>query len=219
MTGYDGQGRVTASAFYSLGVAQWQTTTSYPGMDQTDTTPPSGGVGAEVVTNSLGNTTKSIKDYASASLADTTSYTYTPLGQTASIADDNGNTWTRTYNLLGQEATATDPGTTAGPGSTQPGTTSYAYDGNGNLIKATDPAGTVLTYKYDALGRKTAEYNDTSGTPVLLDSWTYDKTPLNGGTADALGSPPQAPATTAAARPTPRRPPAITPPTSRPVRP
>ena len=53
VTSYDGQGRVTASAFYSLGVAQWQTTTSYPGMDQTDTTPPSGGVATEVVTNSL----------------------------------------------------------------------------------------------------------------------------------------------------------------------
>ena len=187
VTSYDGQGRVTASAFYSLGVAQWQSTVSYPGMDQTDTTPPSGGMATRVVTNSLGEKAQSIQNYTSASSADTTSYTYTPMGQTASIADDNGNTWTYTYNLVGQKATATDPGTTAGAGSTQPGATSYAYDGNGNLTKATDPAGTVLTYKYDALGRRTGEYNDTSGTPVLLDSWTFDKTPLNGGTADALG--------------------------------
>jgi RHS repeat-associated protein len=187
VTTYDGQGRVTASAFYSLGVAQWQSTMSYPGMDQTDTTPPSGGTSTEVVTNSLGEKAQSIQNYTSASNADTTTYTYTPLGQTASIGDNNGNTWTYTYNLAGQKATATDPGTTTGPGSSQPGTTSYSYDGNGTLTKSTDPSETVLTYKYDALGRKIDEYNDSSGTPVLLDAWSYDKTPLNGGTADALG--------------------------------
>ena len=189
VTSYDGQGRTTASAFYSLGVAQWQTSTSYPGLDQTDTTPPAGGTPTKVVTNSASQKTQSIQDYTSTSNADTTAYTYTPLGQIASISDNNGNTWSYTYDLLGHELTETDPGTTGGPGSTQPGTTSYAYDGNGNLTQSTDPTGTVLTYKYDAQGRKTGEYNDTSGTPVLLDSWAYDKTPLNGGTADALGYP------------------------------
>ena len=189
VTSYDGQGRVTASAFYSLGVAQWQTTTSYPGMDQTDTTPPVGGTPAEVITNSLGKTAESIKDYASPGNADTTSYTYTPLGQITSVADNNGNTWTYTYNLVGQQATATDPGTTAGPGSAQPGATQYAYDADGNLTKSTDPAGTVLTYMYDPLSRKTGEYNDTSGTPVLLDAWAYDQTPINDGTTDARGYP------------------------------
>jgi RHS repeat-associated protein len=184
---YDGRGRITASAFYSLGVSQWQTITSYSGMDQTNVTPPAGGAASAIVTNSLGETAKSMQYTDSSGDADTTTYTYTPQGQVASVADNNGNTWTYTYNLLGQELTATDPGTTAGVGSTQPGTTSYSYDPVGNMLASTDPNGTVLTYKYDALGRRIDEYNDTSGTPVLLGSWTYDKTPLNGGTSDALG--------------------------------
>lgn len=184
---YDGQGRVTAAAFYSLGVPQWQTSTSYPGMDQTNTTSPAGGTPTEVVTNSAGQPAQSIKDYSSTANADPTTYTYTPLGQIASLADANGNTWSYTYNLLGQEITATDPRTTAGAGSTNPGTFSYSYDGNGNLTKSTDPNGTVLTYQYDALDRRINEYNDTSGTPVPLDSWTFDKTPLNGGPSNALG--------------------------------
>ena len=189
VTTYDGQGRVTASALYSLGAYQWQTAMSYPGMDQTDATPPAGGTPTEVVTDSLGQKVQSIKDYASSSNADTTTYTYNPLGQIASVADNNGNVWSYTYNLLGQEATSTDPGMTAGAGSTKPGTTQYGYDGDGNLTRSADPAGTVLTYKYDPLGRRTGEYNDTSGTPVPLDSWTYDKAPLNDGPADALGYP------------------------------
>ena len=190
VTTYDGQGRVISSAFYSGGVSQWQTATSYPGMDQTDTTPPAGGTPTEVVTNSLGQTVQSVKDYGSPGDADTTSYTYTPLGQVASIADNNANTWTYTYNLLGQEYTATDPGMTAGPGSAQPGTTTYLYDADGNLKQSADPAGTVLTYSYDALGRRTGEYNATPGVPsepVLLDSWTYDKTPINDSSTDADG--------------------------------
>ena len=73
MTGYDGEGPgPTRRGGVLLGVAQWQTTTSYPGMDQIDTVPPSGGVSTEVVTNSRGETSQSVKDYASASLADTT---------------------------------------------------------------------------------------------------------------------------------------------------
>ena len=45
----------------------------------------------------------------------------------------------------------------------------------------------MLTYKYDPLGRRIDEYNDSSGTPALLDAWSYDKTPLNNGSSDALG--------------------------------
>jgi len=186
VTTYDGQGRPISSAFYSQGVYQWQTTVSYPGTDQSDVTPANGGATTELVTNSLGETAQSIKDYGTGN-ADATTYTYAPTGQISSISDANGNAWTYTYNLLGQEYTATDPGTTAGPGSKQPGTTTYLYDADGNLKQSTDPSGTVLTYKYDALSRRLDEYNDTSGTPVVLDSWVYDKTPINSGSTDAAG--------------------------------
>jgi RHS repeat-associated protein len=190
VTTYDGQGRTISSAFYSLGVYQWQTSVSYPGMNQADVNPPAGGASTEVVTNSLGETAQSIKDYGSSASADPTTYTYDPTGQISSVADANGNTWTYTYNLLGQEYTATDPGTTAASGSTQPGTTTYLYDADGNLSQSTNPVGTVLTYKYDALDRRTAEYNATPGVPnepVELDSWLYDKTPINGTSTDADG--------------------------------
>ncbi len=36
------------------------------------------------------------------------------------------------------------------------GTTTYAYDGYGNLLQTRDPAGNVVTVSYDALGRRTA---------------------------------------------------------------
>ena len=57
VTQYDGQGRATASQFYSLGTFQWQTTTSYPGADETDATAPKGGTATSAFTNALGETT------------------------------------------------------------------------------------------------------------------------------------------------------------------
>src|SRR6185437_11915834 len=169
VTTYDGQGRALSSQFWSLGVQQWQATTSYPGMDETDTTPPPGGTATSVTTNPAGQTARSVYGPS-----DTTSYTYTPAGQVASVADNNGDTWTYAYNLLGQKTSGTDPGTTgtAGP-SGNAGSTSYTYDGDGNTTSVTDPAGNLVTYTYDALDRKTAEYSGTtSGT--LLAKWTYD---------------------------------------------
>ncbi|MFJ1702330.1 hypothetical protein [Kitasatospora sp. NPDC088346] len=39
----------------------------------------------------------------------TTGYTYTPAGQTASVKDNTGNTWSYTYDLRGQLVSTTDP--------------------------------------------------------------------------------------------------------------
>ena len=185
VTTYDGQGRVTASAFYSLGVAQWQTTTSYPGMDETDTTPPSGGTATESRHELARRDDRSrSRTTRSAGNADTTSYTYTPLGQVASIADNNGNTWTYTYNLLGQKTTATDPGTTAGTGlDARPGTTSYSYDGDGNLTpsRPTRPDRADLHLRRpEPEDRRVQRHLRHPGDSWT--SWTYDQTPLNGGT-------------------------------------
>jgi RHS repeat-associated protein len=182
---YDGQGRVTSSALWADGVYQWQTTDAYPGMDTTTVTPPAGGTTTTTVTNSAGQTSQSSAVADSSGDTDTTSYSYNAAGELAELTDNNGNAWTYAYNLLGQKISATDPGMT--------GPTTYTYDGDGNLLSTTGPDGTVLTYTYDALGRKTAEYNATpglAGEPVELASWTYDQTPLTGGTdADALGQP------------------------------
>ena len=195
VTVYDGMGRPTASKFYSLGQFQWQTATAYPGAGETDVTPPAGGTATSTFTNALGQTTATW-DYTTAAPdgnaahADVTSYTYTSAGQVATVADNAGNTWTYGYNLLGEKTSSTDPGTTgtAGP-SGHAGTSTYAYDPDGNLTSTTSPSGQELSYKYDGLSRKTAEYSGTtSGTQLA--AWGYDQAFLNGSTTvKTLGQP------------------------------
>jgi RHS repeat-associated protein len=193
LTSYDGQGRVTSQATYDGNTEVGQTTTAYPDMNQTDITPPAGGTATSTFINALGQTTaswaydNSATPTDSSANADVTTYTYTPAGQTATVADSNGNTWTYTYNKLGEKTASTDPGTTGSYGpSGNEGQTTYSYDADGNLTATTDPDGQELSYKYDALGRKTAEYSGTtSGT--LLAAWDYDTTALAGTSGDALG--------------------------------
>jgi RHS repeat-associated protein len=193
LTSYDGQGRVTSSAAYDGNNEVSQATTAYPGMNQANLTPPAGGTATSTFTNALGQTTQSWAYDGSttpdgeAAHADITTYAYTPAGQMASVADSNGNTWTYGYNLLGEKITSTDPGTTGSYGpSGKAGETTYGYDADGNLTSTTDPGGQELSYVYDDLGRKTAEYSgSTAGT--LLAAWTYDTTPLAGTSGDARG--------------------------------
>jgi RHS repeat-associated protein len=182
-TTYDGMGRVTASAFNSGNTRQWQTTTAYPGLNETDVTPPAGGTSTSTFTNVLGQVTSSWK-YTTAAAdgnaahADVTSYTYNAAGETATITDNAGNAWTYAYDLAGEKTSATDPGTTAA--------SAWTYDNAGNAATSTDPRGQQLSYQYDLLGRKTAEYSG-SLTGTLLASWTYDTALLNSGPAKALG--------------------------------
>ena len=142
-----------------------------------------------VITNSIGQKSQTEALTDSAGDADITGYSYTPTGQLATVTDDNGNAWTYTYNLLGQKTSITDPGTagSAGPGNNA-GTTTYTYDGDGDLLTSKDPSGQLITYTYDGLDRKTAEYAGTVATGTELASWTYDQTPLPNG-SDALGEP------------------------------
>ncbi|MGV9246897.1 polymorphic toxin-type HINT domain-containing protein [Streptomyces sp. NPDC003710] len=100
----------------------------------------------------------------------TTRYTYTPAGQIESIKDNAGNTWSYTYNLLGQKLSQTDPNA---------GTTTFdKYDVAGNLLQTTDARGQALSFTYDWDNRLTAEYAAAwSATPdptKLLLSHVYD---------------------------------------------
>ncbi|HSZ31648.1 MAG TPA: RHS repeat-associated core domain-containing protein, partial [Pseudonocardiaceae bacterium] len=57
------------------------------------------------------------------------------------------------------------------------GTTSLVYDGNGNVTQTTDARGDTISYTYDALNRKTGEYDSAVGSQSSsneLASWTYD---------------------------------------------
>jgi RHS repeat-associated protein len=168
VTTYDGQGRATNSATWSDGSELWSTTTAYPGMDETDVTPPSGGTATTAITNILGQQTQSWQ-YTTATAdgnsahAEVTAYTYSPSGNKKTVVDPDQNTTSYTYNLLGQETSVVSPDS---------GTTSYTYDNAGNQTSATTARGTV-SYTYDNLNRKTAEYSgSTSGTELA--SWTYD---------------------------------------------
>ncbi|MEV7417950.1 ricin-type beta-trefoil lectin domain protein [Streptomyces sp. NPDC089919] len=284
-TAYDGQGRSVKSTLWHQAVEQWHTSTSYPGADETDSTPSAGGRSTATFTNGLGQTVRSVvkntggtvtlrgndvipsgtslasntirltmqsdgnlvltglatgkqiwasgtagnpgafakfgtdgnlviytpsgvskwttglaattgstlRVRADATLVvvtsdgttqlwkqgtvngvppanSTTSYTYTPAGQLATVKDNAGNTWSNTYNFLGQKLSQTDPN--AGTG------TYDKYDLAGNLLQSTDPRGEVSSFTYDWNNRRTGSYSgpwQTVPDPSKLQAaWVYD---------------------------------------------
>ena len=78
------------------------------------------------------------------------SYKYNGDGQQTSVTDATG-TRSYTYNSIGDELTATGPGTTG---------FTYGYDPAGQLTSLTDPSGKKTTYGYDADGNMDAETAD-----------------------------------------------------------
>lgn len=170
---YDGAGRVIASITDSLGTEQWRTSTTYGG-DHTDTTPPSGGTASTIYVDARGHTTQLLEYHGGTPTGigtpanyDLTTYTYWPAGERRTMTDPLQNTWTWNYDVLGRQVRAQDPDT---------GVTSTSYDDNGQVQTTTDGSGRVLAYKYDSLGRKTFEYQNSvdPSTGTLLASWTYD---------------------------------------------
>ncbi|KJL45257.1 RHS repeat-associated core domain-containing protein [Microbacterium trichothecenolyticum] len=80
------------------------------------------------------------------------------------MTDDDGNTWTWTFDQRGRQTATSDP---------DAGAKSYTYDDLARLLTTTDARGTTLGYTYDTLGRRTSERSGgTTGT--VLASWTYD---------------------------------------------
>ncbi|TWG00890.1 RHS repeat-associated protein [Kitasatospora viridis] len=167
---YDGMGRVTNSAFMSYAQPQWSTTTSYPGVDRTDTTPPQGGDPVSKISDARGRTTAlwqyhTTNPTGQASDADVTTYGYTPGGQLASRTDSSGNAWTYHYDLQGRQTSATDPDT---------GTSQVFYDVNSRVDHTVDAKGGTIAYSYDTLGRKTGTYTGSVSPANQLAGWTYD---------------------------------------------
>ncbi|QMU70139.1 ricin-type beta-trefoil lectin domain protein [Streptacidiphilus sp. P02-A3a] len=66
VTTYDGQGRSFRSTLYSKSTAQWSSSTSYPGADETVSTPPAGGSTTQTFTNALGQTTSTVVENTNA---------------------------------------------------------------------------------------------------------------------------------------------------------
>ncbi|MGW1875658.1 RHS repeat-associated core domain-containing protein [Streptomyces sp. NPDC001975] len=174
---YDGAGRQTAAISYALGTETWRTTTAYGG-NVTTTVPPAGGIAKSVLTDARGRTTD-LYEYHAGAAADPvndpasdysdTHSTYFPSGKQATETDAAGNSWSWTYDLLGNQTSATDPDT---------GTSHSTYDNAGQLLTVTDARSKQTTYTYDLDGRKNFAYDTTGGAATSagdeIGAWTYD---------------------------------------------
>lgn len=164
---YDSVARLLNATQYGSGKELWATTTAYFG-DRTRTTPPRGGVVSTAWIDARGRGVR--KQEGSGSAAATTSYTYTPGDQTASVTDPEGHTSTFGYDLLGRRTEAVDA---------DAGRMRTEYDANGNPVASWDAktlaAGSdtpTLTTEYDELDRPVSRRaGDTE-----VASWTYDST-------------------------------------------
>lgn len=164
-TRYDGAGRPVATVFKSGASTRWQTTTSYGG-DRIHLTPVQGGIPTTTVYDARGRAT-ALHQYHGTTprgARDTTTYTYTPAGQLATVTDPAGNTWRYRYDLRGDLVWTDDP---------DKGEATYRHDPAGQLTSLTDARGQVLAYAYDDLGRPLSIRSGGAAGPMLA-SWTYD---------------------------------------------
>ena len=180
---YDGLGRTVIDDSENGGALVSVTTTVYNG-DRTTVIPPSGGVVKTTATDPLGRTSE-LDEYTTAPTVNAPANTFTGIysvtgGTTNATAygyDGHGNqatittagrTFTSTYNLLGQVTAKSDP---------DAGTSSMLYDPNGNPVQSTDARGKTISLTYDALNRKTGEYDAPTASQSSanqLASWAYD---------------------------------------------
>ncbi|GAA1983142.1 RHS repeat-associated core domain-containing protein [Catenulispora subtropica] len=194
VTTYDGLSRPLTVTQYTNGaqITGAVTTTAYPGVDRTDVTNPSGNgttsTGATSTFTDARGRTSQLWTYhnnpptptGNLGDADVTKYdfAYQANGSVTTVTDATGaNKWITTSNdLLGRSVTKQDPDT---------GTSTSLTDDAGLLIQTQDGRGQILSFYYDALNRKTAEYNaphTAVGLPAdsaKLATWAYDSVPAN----------------------------------------
>jgi RHS repeat-associated protein len=187
---YDGLGRKLSDVSKQDGVVKSTTSTVYNG-DQTTTIPPTGGTIETTKNDALGRNVE-LDQYTTAPTVHTpantftgyftttpvagsvqpTLYTYDSRGNQATVQQGTGGpTWTSTFNLRGQVTRKIDPdGGDSGAGG-------IVYDANGNAVQSTDGRGKTISYKYDALDRKVAEYDSSvsgQASANQMASWVYD---------------------------------------------
>ncbi|HXS64881.1 MAG TPA: RHS repeat-associated core domain-containing protein [Streptosporangiaceae bacterium] len=177
---YDGAGRVINQQDYNGTTLTDSTQTVYGGNQVTtiDRDPAGTAMGtpSATVTNVLGQPTEQIQ-YAGAPTVtgsvitggspQVTTIGYDAAGDKISIKDPAANTWSYTYDLLGQQTKAVDP---------DAGTTITGYDAAGNVAFTTNGAGVSDNFLFDGLNRKTAAYtgSTTQGSGTQIATWTWD---------------------------------------------
>jgi RHS repeat-associated protein len=195
---FNGLGETVQDASRKNGSTITTTTTVYNG-DRTTVIPPAGGVIKSTVTDPLGRTSE-IDEYTAPPTVVVPSNTFTGVWYTTGgtmtattygydghgnqdSTTEGGHTWNSTYDLLGQPTAKSDPDTGALTGMT--------YDGDGNLTQETNADGDTVSYTYDALSRKTAEYaavTTAQSSSNEIASWVYDNSNnAVSGMKDAIG--------------------------------
>ncbi|MEV6605321.1 RHS repeat-associated core domain-containing protein [Kutzneria sp. NPDC051319] len=149
VTQYDGAGRKIVEAVKGGADELRRTVNAYDG-DRTIVSPPQGAIATTTITDARGRTIELDQYHGSAPTGDfdATKYTYTPADKVATVIDPAGATWSRSYDLRGNEVTAVDP---------DRGRVTKAYDAANQLLTSTDARGVALAYDYDALGRELTE--------------------------------------------------------------
>jgi RHS repeat-associated protein len=194
---YDGLGRTVVDQSDDDNKLISATTTVYNG-DRTTTIPPTGGITQTTVTDPLGRTVELDQYTAQPTLSLATNsftgistvtggttaathYGYDGHGQQATITTSDNATWTTSYDLLGHAASKTDP---------DAGTSSTLYDSDGNAVQTTDARGKTISYTFDALNRKTGQYDAplaAQSSSNQLASWIYDNANAVSGVTNPIG--------------------------------
>lgn len=201
---YDGMGRQVEdqSEFKAQPCTTCGTTYTIYNGDATTVVPSAGGVTKTTKADPLGRTSASV-EYSSAptlsvpSNANTgvfsitggtglsTSYGFDGHGNQTTTTDPDGQVWTSVYNLLGQVTEKQDP--TAG-------NSFMTYDANGNLLQTEDSRSDYVSYTYDALNRKVAQYASATVAQTAgasgnqMYAWVYDNSNnAVSGMKDAIG--------------------------------
>ena len=202
VTSFDGLGRAVEVQSKDPGanpVVDQISYTEYTG-DKTVTVPPAGGVAQAKVADALGRATE-LDQYTAAPTVTTgtaggfttvgitggatqaTDYVFNNIGDQTDVKDvTTGEDWNTSYNLIGQAVAKNDP---------DAGASTMTYDPAGKLTQSTDARGKTVSYTYDALGRKTGEYDaavTAQSSSNELASWVYDNS--NGavsGMTDPIG--------------------------------
>jgi RHS repeat-associated protein len=156
-----------------MGAFKYATNTTYHGLFYT--VDPEVHSDIDYYTDVFGRTTKVVERATAGAGTIDTSYTYTPLGDLATITDDAGNVTSYGYDWLRHRTSANDP---------DQGASTTWYDEDGNMSETLDAANTRLQYTYDVLDRKTKVAVAGAATPLA--EWTYD------GATSGIGKPWQA---------------------------